>query len=111
MARMDEKPRHRFRFGLISLFALIAAVGILACFWNPFHKPSTANFGLIEVGMTVAEVEDLVGEPHTGTIDTAREWLFYGYQVNSGEEWFILFVNGQVAKKSRQIPVEHYPPA
>jgi hypothetical protein len=44
MARMDEKPRRHYRFGLISLFVLIAVVGALACFWNPFPMPSKSNF-------------------------------------------------------------------
>jgi heat shock protein HslJ len=39
---MYEKPRRRwFRFGLLALFALIAAAGVLASLWNPFSKPST----------------------------------------------------------------------
>jgi hypothetical protein len=63
---MDEKPRRRFRFGLISLFVLIAAVGVVACFWNPFpkpKKPNKLNVYLIEEGMTEAEVKALVGQP------------------------------------------------
>jgi hypothetical protein len=46
---MDEKPR-RFRFRLIALFALIAALGVLATLWNPFPKPSRSNFGQINFG-------------------------------------------------------------
>jgi hypothetical protein len=96
---MDEKHvRQRFSFGLTSLFALAAAVGLLACFWNPLPNPSRSNLGLIEVGMTVAEVEELVGNPDDGTIDLARGRLIYGYQVINGEKWFIVFDDGKVAR-------------
>jgi hypothetical protein len=69
MANMNDKPR-RFRFGLIALFALVAALGVLACFWNPFKQPpSRAHLRLIENGMTIAQVTSIVGPPDYSAVD------------------------------------------
>jgi hypothetical protein len=96
MARMDEKPRRRwFRFRLISLFTLVAAVGVLACFWSPFPKPSKSNLVLISVGMTESEVAGLIGNPDTITTDDGR--LIHRYLVRGyGEEWMIVYADGKV---------------
>jgi hypothetical protein len=69
---MNDQPRRRFRFGLISLLALVAVVGVVACFWNPFPNSSRSNFDKIEAGMTIAEVATLVGPPDRIREDESR---------------------------------------
>ena len=104
---MDEKPR-RFRFGLIALFALIAAVGVLACFWNPFHKPNISNFGLIEVGMTEGHVRELVGKPDRAVIRDGL--LIHGYTLGGYlQEGVIWYSNGRVVESEQyRIARERY---
>jgi hypothetical protein len=106
---MNEKPR-RFRFGLITLFALIAAAGVLACFWNPFPKPSQSNLSLIEVGMTVDEVAELVGEPDKAETDNANGRLAQVYWMTRGEAWIVVFVNGKVTACDQFWVSAAYPP-
>jgi hypothetical protein len=106
---MDEKPhRRRFRFGLISLFVLVVAVGILAKLWNPF-RPKRENLHLVKPGMTVAEVAALVGSPDkahshndaaTGRIGVLITHVF---QVNPNEAWLVQFIDGQV------VGSDHFP--
>jgi hypothetical protein len=91
---MREKPRHRFRFGLISLFALIAAIGVVACFWNPLVQPDKSNLGKIKIGMTEADVAELVGEPDGA--ETVRGVLIQWYHVADRDGWVISFKDGLV---------------
>jgi hypothetical protein len=91
---MDQKPQRRFRFGLIALFALIAAVGVLVSLWNPFPKPSRSNFGLIEEGMTEADVAVLVGKPDRVEKDNLR--LAHLYELGVGEAWLVFYQDGRV---------------
>jgi hypothetical protein len=91
---MDEKPRRPFRFGLISLFALVALVGVLACIWNPFPKPSKSNINRIKFGMTEAEVAKLVGKPDRVDVnDPCHHKYRLGDQVRH-----VVFENGEVTR-------------
>jgi hypothetical protein len=92
---MDEKPyRRRFRFGLICAFVLVAAVGVLACFWNPFHKPNISNLSLIQVGMTEAQVARLLGEPDS--VQATSGGMTHVYHTENGEPWLIDYENDRV---------------
>jgi hypothetical protein len=90
----EELPRRRFRFGLISLFLLVAAVGVLACFWNPLVQPDKSNLGKIKTGMTEADVAALVGEPDSA--ETVKGVLIQWYQVADRDGWVISFKDGLV---------------
>ena len=96
---MDDQPRRRrFRFGLISPFALIAAVGVLACFWNPFPKSSLSNRDLIKVGMVEADVLALIGQPDRIEIekDTADARAAHVYEMAPSEFWIVVYADGRV---------------
>jgi hypothetical protein len=93
---MDEKPsRRRFRFGLLALFALLAAAGVVATLWNPFPKPSKTKLSSIEIGMTEADVARLVGNPDEAVTDSAGR-LLHVYSFAYGEGWIVAFVDGKV---------------
>jgi hypothetical protein len=95
MARMDEKPRRsRFRFGILALFALIAALGILATLWNPLVRPDRSNLGRIKLGMTEADVAELVGEPDG--VETVKGILIQWYRVQDPDGWVVSFKDGLV---------------
>jgi hypothetical protein len=91
---MDEKPCRRFRFGLIGLFALVAAIGVLACFWNPLVQPDRSNLGKVKLGMTEADVAELVGEPDGA--ETIKGVLIQWYHVADRDGWVISFKDGLV---------------
>ena len=93
---MAEKSS-RIRFGLIALFALIVALGVLMSLWNPFPPPSRSNFGQIEVGMIEAEVAELVGAPDQ-VLKVANARLAHVYQLNEGEGCFVLYADGRVVE-------------
>jgi hypothetical protein len=92
---MHEKPG-RFRFGLISLLALVAVAGVVAILWNPFDRgPSISNIPLVKTGMTIDEVAELVGEPnYIGTLNGFRIHL---YQDDHNQQWLIGFNSGKVS--------------
>jgi len=94
MARMNEKPR-RFRFGLIGLFAVVAAVGVLVNLWNPFPKPSKSNINQIRFGMTETEVAQLVGKPDRVDVNDP---CHHKYRLANDEERHVVFENGTVAR-------------
>jgi hypothetical protein len=95
MADMTDQPRRRrCRFGLISLFVLVAVVGILACFWNPFPEPRKSNINRIKFGMTEADVAKLVGKPDRVDVNAPHH---HKYRLG-GEERNVVFENGKVAR-------------
>jgi hypothetical protein len=106
---MDEKPR-RFRFGLLAIFTLIAAAGVVASFWNPFDRPpSLNNIPLVKTGMTIDEVAELVGEPdYVGTLNATLVHLYETSDTH--QQWLIGFVNGKVVGVEQPVaepPVEY----
>jgi hypothetical protein len=111
---MDEKQR-RFRFGLISLFALVAAVGVLAFFWNPFPKPNKSNIEQVELGMSERDVAKLIGpadststamqRPHDESAPTVHTYL-----ISAKEQWDNFFVKGCVVRSYRRQSSDDYFP-
>src|SRR5688500_7284916 len=93
---MGDQPRHRrFRFGLLSLFVLVAAVGVLACFWNPFAQPASgSNFERVKLGMTETEVTELIGKPDE--VETFRDLTQTRYQLTAEDVWVVAYKDGQV---------------
>jgi hypothetical protein len=113
MARMYEKPS-RFRFGLISLFPLIAAAGVVACFWNPFDRQSAggSNFELVKLGMTETEVTELIGKPDE--VDTYADMTNTRYHPTAENFWIVTYKDGRVYqslphRKSSASPVAPAP--
>jgi len=117
IARMDENQRRRqFRFGLVSLFALVAAIGVLACFWNPIPNPSRNNFHLIKHGMTIADVTTLVGPPDTAHCDAATGRIgltVHEFEITPGKTaYFVYYLDGKVTDVNFAIgPGPKYPPS
>jgi hypothetical protein len=96
MARMDEKPR-RFRFGLIALFALIAAAGVLVSLWNPLVQPTSApSLSDVKIGMTETEVAELVGKPDE--VDTYADMTNTRYHLTAEDFWMVTYKNGRVCQ-------------
>jgi hypothetical protein len=54
--------KHRLRWGL-GLVAVVGVVGIAAFLLGPRSPVNPDNFEKIQVGMTLAEVEDILGGP------------------------------------------------
>jgi hypothetical protein len=93
-----HENRWQFRFGLVALFALVAAIGVLASIWNPFIQPSsTPSLSDVKIGMSGAEVSELIGKP-----DTVEEILgvtITRYQVTGDEVWMVAYKDGRVYNK------------
>src|SRR5687767_1753393 len=94
---MYVKP-HRFSFGLIALFVLIVAVGVLVSLWNPFPKPSRTNCDKIELGMTEDDLAELVRQPDEVVTDNTSGRSAHAYFLGNGEFWLILFEDGRVIR-------------
>jgi hypothetical protein len=94
---MYFKP-HRFRFGLMALFAVIAAVGVLVSLWNPFPKPSRTNVDKIELGMTEDDVAELIGQPDRVVTNNEDGRVAYVYDLGNGEAWLVVFEDGRVMR-------------
>jgi hypothetical protein len=93
---MHEKPR-RFRFGLISLFALIAAVGVAASIWNPLAKPTRSNIRQVRFGMPQRDVAELIGLPDLTRVPvTENVPSIHTYGISAAEYWDIAFLDGRV---------------
>jgi hypothetical protein len=97
----DEKPRRRFRFGLLTLFGLITLFGLLVSLWNPLvPRPivaSRTNLKLLEPGMTIGEVVGLVGEPDIEAWDGPSSTSgIHIYRLKGDGECTVEFVNGSV---------------
>jgi hypothetical protein len=94
---MDEKPRRRRwpQFGLVAIFVLLAAAAVVFKFWNPFPQPSRTKFGQIEIGMTEAEVAELVGDPDD--VETGPDGrIIHAYTLARDEEWLVIYDKGRV---------------
>jgi hypothetical protein len=92
---MDEKAR-RFRplrFGLAGLFAVVGVSAIVAALWSPFPKPSLANLFKVQMNMTRAEVEELVGPPNAMFRANGVGEVAYG---GPDGLWQFRYVNGRV---------------
>jgi hypothetical protein len=58
-----------------SLAILSVAVLIHFAIWSARPGVTGANFARLEVGMTQAEVEELLGGPPSYTAPNGREWM------------------------------------
>jgi hypothetical protein len=104
---MNHK-RFRFRFGLHGLFALIAAVAVLASLWNPLIQPRTrSNLQRVRRGMTQAEVVKLVGDPDT--VNVFRGVMSTRYQLTAEETWIVSYIEERVHVAFRQMAAANEP--
>jgi hypothetical protein len=99
---MYFKPR-RFRFGLIALFVLIAAVGVFVSLWNPFPQPSRTNVDKIELGMTEDDVAELIGKPDKVVTNNEDGRMAHLYDLGNGEAWVVFFKDGRVMRNVEAI--------
>lgn len=99
---MNEKPqRRRFRFGLLTLLLVVAVAGVVVSVWNPLdRRPSRANLGLIEPGMTVADVARLVGEADEVSFNEAGTRIIQAYRLDKRESWWVYYVDGKVRESN-----------
>jgi hypothetical protein len=82
------------------LLLLLFGIGVGSVFWNKTPDPLFENFQTLEKGMTLAEVEAILGGPGArGMGDSEEEGKLFGWFGKTVEIWIVFDSKNRIIRK------------